>query len=366
MTAARAASVAVAAAGMTPATAARSGATAGGAGDGADGGGGAALGGAVFVRDGGTLTIRDSSFTGRFGVTAGTAGIGDGGGAKDGEAHGNVMYLHGSASTSFDVTTGHTTTIGGGTNATAGGIAGDGALTKTGDGTLVLSGANTCSGGTQIDGGTVTVGDDSALGTGNVAMAAGTTLAFSGDHTIANDIGIAGDPTFDVPTGDTDTIGGVISDSDPGPNPGVVEKAGDGTLVLTAANAYSGGTLLNAGTLTVGNDSALGTGDVAMAAGTTLAFSGSHTIANDISITGDPIFFVAAGDTDTISGVISPTQRSRPRSPAWSRRPATARSIADGRQHLYRRNEDRRRHASRSATTSALARATSRWRRGRR
>ena len=45
-----------------------------------------------------------------------------------------------------------------------------------------------------------------------------------------------------------------------------------------------------------------------MAAGTTLVFTvGGINIANDIGLTGDPIFFVAAGNTDTISGDITDT-----------------------------------------------------------
>src|SRR5260370_36856568 len=44
--------------------------------------------------------------------------------------------------------------------------------------------------------------------------------------------------------------------------------AGAGTLVLTAANTYTGATTLTSGTLTAGNTTALGTGTLALNGGT--------------------------------------------------------------------------------------------------
>ena len=150
------------------------------------------------------------------------------------------MFLHGgTSSTTIEVSTGHTTTIGGGTNPLAGGIDGDGGLTKTGDGTLALTVANAYSGGTHIDAGKLEIGNSSSLGTGDVAMAAGTTLVFTvGGINIANDIGLTGDPIFFVDAGDIDSISGDITDTSPGPDAGEVEKTGAGTLVLSGDNTY--------------------------------------------------------------------------------------------------------------------------------
>ena len=78
-----------------------------------------------------------------------------------------------------------------------------------------------------------------------------------------------------------------------------------GTLVLGAANDYSGGTVLEGGTLRLGNAAALGPGRLDMAEGTTLDFSGSYTIANNITLSGDPTINTASGLTDTLSGAIS-------------------------------------------------------------
>jgi rhamnogalacturonan endolyase len=66
---------------------------------------------------------------------------------------------------------------------------------------------------------------------------------------------------------------------------GTVEKRGTGTLTLSSANGYSGGTVLKAGTINLGNANALGTGTVTLRGGT-LA-TGSLTIPNSIAVEGD-------------------------------------------------------------------------------
>ena len=184
----------------------------------------------------------------------------------------------------------------------AGGISGTGALDKTGAASLTLSGANTYSGGTALSAGTLMMGSASALGTGTLAMAAGTTLDFLGSYTVNNAVTLSGDPTFNVNTGLTTTWTGNISD---GSAAGVLDKTGAGTLVLTATNTYSGGSALSAGTLMLGNASALGSGTLAMAAGTTLDFLGSYTVNNAVTLSGDPTFNVSTGLTTTWTGSIS-------------------------------------------------------------
>ena len=87
---------------------------------------------------------------------------------------------------------------------------------------------------------------------------------------------------------------------------GSLTLTGGGALTLTAANTYTGGTNLNAGTLLAGNNSAFGTGTLTMAQGTTLGFSGgNYTIPNKIVLTGDPNFAPPAGTTQTLSGPIT-------------------------------------------------------------
>jgi len=105
-------------------------------------------------------------------------------------------------------------------------------------------------------------------------MAAGTTLAFdNNNHTLANNIVIAGDPIFDVTSGTTQTLSGAISDAASPAPAGVVEKQGTGKLILSGQNTYSCGTVISAGVLQVTNStpgisSSVGTGAVTLDGGT--------------------------------------------------------------------------------------------------
>jgi autotransporter-associated beta strand protein len=102
------------------------------------------------------------------------------------------------------------------------------------------------------------------------------------------------------------TFAGVITDG--GLNGGVGGKLAldAGSETLTGANTYRGGTALNGGILVVGNNSALGSGPLSMAPGTTLSFlNANYTIANNITIAGDPSFTPPAGTTQTLSGTIA-------------------------------------------------------------
>ncbi|QHM90249.1 autotransporter-associated beta strand repeat-containing protein [Acetobacter pasteurianus] len=176
-------------------------------------------------------------------------------------------------------------------------------LTKNGSGIVTLSGQNTYSGGTIINGGGLSAGDNSAFGTGAVTMADGTELSFSlTGLSLSNAITLAGSPSINVDTGQTDTITGVISD---GSTVGSLTKIGSGKLILSGSNTFSGGMKINAGIMGYEANSAFGTGSIEMAAGTEIDFDEDElTLSNPISLDGDPTISVADGDTDTISGVI--------------------------------------------------------------
>ncbi|MDD0974184.1 autotransporter-associated beta strand repeat-containing protein [Pseudomonas fontis] len=85
--------------------------------------------------------------------------------------------------------------------------------------------------------------------------------------------------------------------------PATLNKLDTGTLVLNGANAYTGGTLLSGGTLVVGSDSALGTGTLSAAAGTTLDSNKAVTLLNDTSLSG--LLSVGGSNALTLNGVIS-------------------------------------------------------------
>ena len=174
-----------------------------------------------------------------------------------------------------------------------------GELTKVGAGTLILGSTNTYAGGTLVDGGTLGLGANDALGTGPVAMQPGTTLQFEASGiALENSIVLNANPTFDTGS-NADGISGAIS------GPGALTKIGSGTLILAGSNTYAGGTFLNEGALGILSNSALGSGALAMAPGTTLQFDADGlTLPNTIVLNADPTIDTQS-NTDTISGVIS-------------------------------------------------------------
>ena len=162
-------------------------------------------------------------------------------------------------------------------------ISGNGALDKVGAGTFVLSGANTYAGGTTIAAGTLQLGNGVATGG------------------IIGDVVDNGKLAFD--RSDAVTFAGTISGT------GSVNQIGPGSTTLTAANTYSGGTLLAAGTLIAGDNNALGTGALTVAAnptGTTLDNSAAATsLANAIVLNPSANLTVAGSNPLTLAGAIS-------------------------------------------------------------
>jgi outer membrane autotransporter protein len=159
-------------------------------------------------------------------------------------------------------------------------ISGSGGLSKAGTGTLILTVANTYTGGTTIQAGTLEIGNG------------GKTGAITGDVTDHGEL------AFD--RSDALVYSHVISGN------GTVAQKGPGTLTLTGANTYTGGTKIAAGTVVAGNNTALGTGKVDMAAGTTLAFAQDGVaLVNAFTLNGDPAVDVAGGRTGKLGGAIA-------------------------------------------------------------
>ncbi|WP_264055444.1 autotransporter-associated beta strand repeat-containing protein [Rhodopseudomonas palustris] len=216
-------------------------------------------GGVSQLGTGTTVLTGANTYTGGTTISHGRLQIGDGG--TSGSISGDVIN---NASLAFNRS--DTYTFGGV-------ISGTGAVAQLGSGNLSLSGANTYTGGTTISGGTVTVGNNSAFGVGDVKMTQGATLAFGiQDYTLANNFVISGTSIFNIRTGTTQTITGAVSDGD---TAGIIQKNGGGKLILNGRNSFSGGTIINAGTLQLANSNMLSATTAAtVASGTTLDLGG--------------------------------------------------------------------------------------------
>jgi len=156
-------------------------------------------------------------------------------------------------------------------------LAGTHGLVKADAGTLALEGVNTYTGDTLVQGGALQVSDERNLGAaGNGVALQGGSLRIAGQSYASTDRRLSLQPGGAIDVAEASHVfawNGGISGA------GALEKRGAGTLVLTAANTYAGGTTVSGGTLQVGDGGTRGSiaGDAAIAAGATLAFNRSDT-----------------------------------------------------------------------------------------
>ena len=215
----------------------------GGAAGGNGGGGGAGMGGAVFVMQGGTLSVNGQGAISGGSVAGGT-------GNAPGSAFGNGVFLHGSSSIAFAPGAGQTLSVGdvitdqtgsGGTGANAGA----GALVKAGAGTLVLSASNSYTGGTRLEAGKLQFTSAGNLGSGGLAFAGGTLELAAGTATLNQALSFEdASGRLLVGGGASLTVGGATAGGS-----GLV-KTGTGTLILAGNNLlHQGGTDIQGGVL---------------------------------------------------------------------------------------------------------------------
>ena len=88
---------------------------------------------------------------------------------------------------------------------------------------------------------------------------------------------------------------------------GSLSQSGSGTTILSAANTYSGNTTVSAGTLSIGNSSALGTGAVTLSGGSLgVAAGGGWTLTNAVTLSANSTADTGGGNL-TLGGTISGT-----------------------------------------------------------
>ncbi|AKC78278.1 outer membrane protein [Xanthomonas arboricola] len=174
-----------------------------------------------------------------------------------------------------------------------GAVSGVGGVVKDGNAALTLAGPNSFAGGVDLNAGALLIGDGAALGTGALTAADGTQLQATAATTIGNAVVLNGALSL---TGNNDLgVTGIVSGA------GSLIKQGAGALTLTGNNVYTGGTLLDTGILSVGSDSALGTGALTAADGTQLTVSAAVTLQNAVNVAGQ---LAIDGQNLTLDGVV--------------------------------------------------------------
>jgi outer membrane autotransporter protein len=217
-----------------------------------------------------------------------------------------------------------------GTNTTlASTLTGTGGLIKQGSGILALTGNNTYSGGTTINAGLINFSALNNFGTGTIILNGGGLQWAAGSSADISSklmpLG-AGGGTFDT-NGNNVTLASAISGS------GALTKQGLGTLTLTAANSYGGGTTVTGGILqgntlslqgNITNNAAVvfnqtasgtyggvmsGTGTLTLQGGGALNLTGNNTytggtavLAGTLAVNGSVAGNVAVGAAGTLGG----------------------------------------------------------------
>lgn len=202
------------------------------------------------------------SIGGAAGAAAAAAGTVDGGtlGIVFGDGSGKLVFNHTDTAYVFNQT-----------------ISGTGDVVQQGPGTTILTGNSTgFTGATTVSAGTLQIGNGGTSGSiaGNITNNAALVFNRSDDLTYA----------------------GVISGS------GSMTKSGNGTLILTGENTYSGGTTISAGTLQIGDGGTTGSIQGNVINNATLVFNRSGTYDFPGTITGSGDVKILGGSTVNFTG----------------------------------------------------------------
>ena len=152
----------------------------------------------------------------------------------------------------------------------SGTIGGSGGLLvedSLGGGVVRLTGANSYGGGTEVAnfGSVLNIDDPVNLGTGGLILNNGGMLQAGANLSLSQDVSIAGQGGLFDCNGYDSTLSGVISGSG---GFGVTSGTGTGSVTLTGANTYQGGTYIANATLDLAPGGSLGSGPVSNFEGT--------------------------------------------------------------------------------------------------
>jgi autotransporter-associated beta strand protein len=276
----------------------------------------------AFVISGGTLGLSTSTYTGAAAKVYVSSAV------TAAETINSPMVLRNSGTFSFvndAISTNGTLNIGGplsssatisqlvlggnntGNNTISGGISVSATpIAKTGTGTWIISGTNTF--GTLTSGSTGLSGGLLILSGSNISS--GPTTIYSGTLQVGNGGTLGNLPSGTVTNNaslvfnrsDALTVASLISGT------GALTQAGAGNLTLTAGNTYSGGTIINSGTLTLGATGVLASSSaITLNGGALWASVTNIALSNPLSVSADSVIHTAdtAGSLLTLSGTIS-------------------------------------------------------------
>lgn len=176
-------------------------------------------------------------------------------------------------------------------------------VAKSGAGRLNFGAANTYSSNTTIAAGSLGLGVATSASSGSITMSNNTSLYLpTGSKTVTNAIVLGGVSTIQsVALTDSTILSGIISG-----NNAVMLKAGAGNITLTGSNTYTGGTYLNAGSITAGVASPLSSGDLTVTGASNLIVPSTYTLGAIPIILNAPLTVnVSAGANATFGGEIS-------------------------------------------------------------
>lgn len=236
---------------------------------------------------------------------------------------------------------------------TFGGIIGNGAITfvKVGTGVLGFSADNTYTGNTNIQAGALRALGNNVFGTvGSIVVSSGAALQIEGGITLNRNISINGSGVSStgaiLNNGGENTLSGTVTMTGPSTlgsqggtmiisttlaggvhaltfngsgnfslpgsvtGSGLVTKTGSGTLTITTAKTYTGGTTVNQGAINVQHANALSTsGAITVSSGGALQFQGGITFSRPMTINGTGTSSTGAirniDGTNTLSGLIT-------------------------------------------------------------